>query len=138
VPDFTNFERVVGEFRVVGNYCIGRLCSSSMPGSLPGCSHHRRRKLRRRVRSLGSRLAAGPLSPPVVPQHRFHDRRSRGRRNAAYRLAAVLERCQSQLATRSSWQGTTPKRDGAAAVIVSSVRATGPGVSALGGYGWHY
>ena len=140
LPDFTDFEKMAGEYRVLGIYPGGHLMQFVRPGLdqrvLPTTAIEHQEDGNG---SMGVRLAGGSAASPGPAQHRLRDHRGRGGRYSTDCLAAGLRAVQaSNWAARLSWPGATVShRDGAATVIVSDVHAIDPRVAMPEGHDWH-
>ena len=139
LPDFTDFERMAGEYRVMGIYPSGHLMQFVRPGLDP------RVLPTTAIEHLDDGTEAWVAGWPVARQH------PRGQHSTVFVTIEdeegdtqliiwppVFERCKQQLRSQVILaQGTVSRRDGAATVIVSDVVAIDPQVSMPNGHNWH-
>ena len=139
LPDFTDFERMAGEYRVMGIYPGGHLMQFVRPGLdsrvLPTTA----------IESLEDGTEVLVAGWPVARQH------PRGQHSTVFVTIEdeegdtqliiwppVFERCKQQLRSQVILaRGTVSRRDGAATVIVSGVVDIDPRVSMPNGHDWH-
>ncbi len=139
LPDFTDFERMAGEYRVMGIYPSGHLMQFVRPGLDP------RVLPTTAIESLEDGTEVLVAGWPVARQH------PRGRHGTVFVTIEdeegdtqlivwppVFERCKRQLSSQVILaRGTVSRWDGTANVIVSDVRAIDPRVSMPDGHDWH-
>ncbi|MCY4366636.1 MAG: DNA polymerase III subunit alpha [Chloroflexi bacterium] len=139
LPDFTDFERMAGEYRVMGIYPSGHLMQFVRPGLdqrvLPTTA----------IEFLEDGTEVLVAGWPVARQH------PRGRHGTVFVTIEdeegdtqlivwppVFERCKRQLSSQVILaRGTVSRWDGTANVIVSDVKAIDPRVSMPDGHDWH-
>ena len=139
LPDFTDFERMAGEYRVMGIYPSGHLMQFVRPGLDP------RVLPTTAIEFLEDGTEVLVAGWPVARQH------PRGRHGTVFVTVEdeegdtqlivwppVFERCKRQLSSQVILaRGTVSRWDGTANVIVSDVRAIDPRVSMPDGHDWH-
>ena len=139
LPDFTDFERMAGEYRVMGIYPSGHLMQFVRPGLDP------RVLPTTAIDSLEDGTEVLVAGWPVARQH------PRGRHGTVFVTIEdeegdtqlivwppVFERCKRQLSSQVILaRGTVSRWDGTANVIVSDVKAIDPLVTMPYGHDWH-
>ena len=139
LPDFTDFERMAGEYRVMGIYPSGHLMQFVRPGLNP------RVLPTTAIEHLEDGTEVLVAGWPVARQH------PRGQHGTVFVTVEdeegdtqliiwppVFERCKRQLRSQVILaRGTVSRWDGTANVIVSEVVAIDPRVSMPDGHDWH-
>ena len=139
LSDFTDFERMAGEYRTMGIYPKGHLMQFVRPGLDP------RVLPTTAVEHLEDGTEVWVAGWPVARQH------PRGQHGTVFVTIEdeegdtqlivwppVFERCKRQLRSQVILaRGTVSRWDGTANVIVSDVRAINPQVSMPDGHDWH-
>ena len=139
LPDFTDFERMAGEYRVMGIYPSGHLMQFVRPGL------DRRVLPTTAIEFLEDGTEVLVAGWPVARQH------PRGQHGTVFVTVEdeegdtqliiwppVFERCKRQLRSQVILaRGTVSRWDGTANVIVSEVVAIDPRVSMPDGHDWH-
>ena len=139
LPDFTDFERMAGEYRVMGIYPGGHLMQFVRPGLDP------RVLPTTAIEHLDDGTEVWVAGWPVARQH------PRGQHGTVFVTIEdeegdtqlivwppVFERCKRQLRSQVILaRGTVSRWDGTANVIVSDVKAIDPRVSMPDGHDWH-